>query len=122
MQNTNPLPDAPLSFREWWDEVGTENVITICKELGVGIEYLRFVRYRLKRPHYDLANKIIEAAKRNTPGFVPSLELMMEPIPPRIPNPQFPRRIQPSKAFLAHQEAAFQQDTGPLAATSNGQD
>jgi len=88
-----------LTLREWWDEVGTENVTKVAEHAGTNIAYLRLLRYRIKRPGYDLAIRLIEAAKLLTPRFEPSLELLMQPVPKREPDPNYSPAIQPSAAF-----------------------
>lgn len=103
MNKINPQP-TELTLRQWWDEVGTENVKLVADSLGSSMKYFKFLRYRAKRPGYNRALAIIQAANRFTPGFAPNLTLMMEPIPSRQPNPEHTLVLQPSKAFLKAQK------------------
>lgn len=88
------------SLRQWWDDVGTENVIRVTESIGSSLPHMRALRYRIKRPGKAMAAKIIAAAEVITPGFVPDFDVMREPIPPRKPNPNWSPKIQPSKDFL----------------------
>lgn len=97
----------PLSFRQWWDHVGTENAIRVAEELGTSLAYFRFIRYGLKRCSEPRALAIMEAAHRLTPGFVPDFLLLTEPVKhqfkPDQNGPKQPRKlgIQPSREFLS---------------------
>lgn len=88
---------SAMTLREWWDEVGTSNVLKVIAELKTSLSYMRLLRYRNKRPSYDLAKNIIESASRITPGFTPDLELMMLPIERKA---NYTPSIQPSAAFI----------------------
>lgn len=93
-----------LTLRQWWNHVGTANVKLVEADIGTSLAYLRLISYRLKRPSYDFAKKLIEAATRLTPGFAPDLELMMEPLPVRVPGR--PPVIPPSPEFQRSQRKA----------------
>ena len=94
-----------MNIRQWWDEVGTENVKLVAADIGTSIEYMRLLRYGIKRAGPDRAFAIIDAAKRITPGFEPALELLIAPVIKKTPNPNFTPTIQPSKAFLEATQA-----------------
>jgi len=94
-----------LTLREWWDEVGTENAQAVFRRMGRANSYMRHLRYRYKRPGYNTAVKLVELAKEMTPGFAPSLEKLMEPLPKRKPDPTFNPAIAPSARFLKAQAA-----------------
>ena len=94
-----------MTIREWWDEVGTENVMAITESVGTTFAYMRLLRYRAKRPGSDLALQIIAACEKLTPGFAPDLVLMIQPIK-KNNNPNYTAVIQPSKAFLSAMSGA----------------
>lgn len=96
------IPDR-LTFRQWWDVVGTAEATKVFQDVHTSISYMRLLRYRLKRPAITLSERIIEAANRITPGFAPDLWLMLEPLPKVDPTRKFERSIQPSAEFLAAQ-------------------
>lgn len=91
-----------LTFKNWWDHVGTENVQAVCSKLKTSMAYMRQLRYRTKRPSYDRATAIIGLAKEITPGFVPDMDLLMEPLPARESRPR--KQVKPpSPEFLRAQ-------------------
>lgn len=99
MNPSKKSPELPrLTLRDWWHEVGTAKVLEVVAEVGTSLPYMRLLSYRLKRPSYDMAQKIIAAARLHTKPFEPDLELMMAPLE-RRPNPHYSRTIQPSAAF-----------------------
>lgn len=91
-----------LTFKEWWDHVGTENVQTVCEKLGTSMAYMRQLKCRAKRPGYDRATAIIQLAKEITPGFAPDVDLLMQPLPARDQKPKKQAK-QPSPEFLRAQ-------------------
>lgn len=95
------LPHTPaqgMTIREWWSEVGTENVKLVIADIGTTMKYMRLLSYRCKRPGYDFAVALAASAERLTPGFVPSIEVMMTPLPERETKPM--TKINPSAAYL----------------------
>lgn len=93
-----------MSIREWWDHVGSDNAMKVAQELGTSYEYLRLLRYRMKRPSPDKARDIVNACNKITPGFAPDFEVMLEPTKPKPKT--FTRKIQPSAAFIKSMGAA----------------
>lgn len=100
-----------LTLREWWDHVGTENIERVVEDLGTSMNYMRRLRYSQNmRPSGRLALRIIDAARRITPGFEPSLLLMLEPpVRPEPANRPKGKKIPPSGRFLRDQQRVQQQ-------------
>lgn len=97
-----------LNLREYWDEVGTENMMKIIKGCKSSLRYFRAMRYGLKRCSEERAEKIVALAKKHTPGFAPDVELLIAGVPrdvehkqPRRHNMPGERYILPSKRFMA---------------------
>ena len=92
---------APMDFRAYWNEVGTENVSSIIQSIGSSMSYARLIKYGLKKPGQGFALAFIDAARKITPGWEPNLELMLRGVPRA--NKASGRTIQPSPEFLASQ-------------------
>jgi hypothetical protein len=71
----------PVNFRQWWDQVGTDNVQKVVLHTGSSFDYFKLLRYGIKKPGRDLALRIIEAARRVEPSCLPDLELLLRGVP-----------------------------------------
>lgn len=91
-----------LNLREYWEAIGTENMMKIIAEVGSSFGYFRALKYGPKRPSATMALRIIEAANRLTPGWAPDLELMVRGVP-APGRKRVGRLTPPSPEFLAHQ-------------------
>lgn len=91
-----------LNLREYWDEVGTENVLKIVADLGTSVAYFRMLRYGIKKPGRERALQIMESARNHTPTCVPDLELLLAGVPRAGKNPA--TTIEPSPRFLRSQK------------------
>jgi hypothetical protein len=109
-----PTPAASadkLNLRQYWDEVGTENIEKIIadmqKDAGckTSMAYFRLLRYGFKKAGPKTATRIIELANKHTPGFAPDFELLIRGVPRAEGGNGPKRRIQPSARFLAAQGA-----------------
>ena len=92
-----------MNLRQYWDEVGTANVHRVIDHLGSSLPYFRQLRYGLKTPSEEMAERIIEAAKRITPSCVPDAQLLRAGVPRATRKPG-----DPSPEFLAAQKRAKQ--------------
>ena len=91
-----------LNLREYWDAIGTSNMMKIIEEVGSSHGYFRGLKYGPKRPSATMALRIIEAAHKHTPGWAPDLELMVRGVP--APGTKRAGRITPpSEEFLRDQ-------------------
>lgn len=88
-----------MNLREWWDVVGTDNVMKIIERIGSNRQVFRQYRYGTKRPGVDRCQAIVELANEITPGFVPDLELLKAGVPMSYRTPGG-RTIPPSRAFV----------------------
>ena len=77
-----------LTLREYWDHVGTANMMKVIDEVGSSFGHFRSLKYGIKRPGAIMAISIIEAAKKITPGWAPDLEAMVR----GAPTPALKRR------------------------------
>jgi len=91
-----------MTIRQWWDEVGTDNVLKVVDEVGSSFNYFRMYRFNLKRPRPDRAREIIAACHKHTPGFAPDFVAMLDPVKKTNPS-EWNVKIQPSAAFRASQ-------------------
>lgn len=87
-----------LNLREYWDAVGTENMEKIIQDLGSSLKYFRMMRYGIKKPGGPQALRIIEAARKHTAPFEPSLELLLAGVPRAGRNPA--KQLAPTGDFL----------------------
>jgi len=71
-----------VNFRQWWDEVGTENAMKVADRVTTR-GYFKAFKYGMKKPGADMALAIIEAAREITPACVPDLELLIRGVPKR---------------------------------------
>lgn len=69
-----------LSITQWWEAVGPDKGMAVLTSAGASKGYAEHLRYHRRRPSYDMALRIIEAAKKATPRHVPDLGLLMEPV------------------------------------------
>lgn len=99
----SPKEAEHLTVREWWHHVGTDNVLLVVAELKTSLPYLRAIAYRYKVPSYKYAKALVAAAQRLTPGFVPDLERVLEPLPPKGGPRSRTFRNEPSAQYLQHQ-------------------
>ena len=92
----------PMSFSEYWEYIGTENVKLIIEMCESSIGYFRLIKYGYKKPGGILAIKIIRAARAITPGIEPDLELMLsaEPRPVGVKIDKKDRTYRPHPRFL----------------------
>lgn len=96
------LPNQPMNLREYWDHVGTANMMKIIEEVGSSYLHFRGLKYGMKRPSATMALAIIDAAKKHTPGWQPDLELLVRGVP--APGLKKRGRITPpSEEFLRDQ-------------------
>ena len=65
-----------LNFKDWWDHVGTVNVLAVLAHAKVKLPYARQMRYGAKVPGEFTARRLILAAITITPGWVPDYSLM----------------------------------------------
>jgi hypothetical protein len=91
-----------VNFRQWWDEVGTENAMKVADRVTTR-GYFKAFKYGMKKPGADMALAIIEAAREITPACVPDLELLIRGVPkagtggvlvPSPPSPGFVKAMQ----------------------------
>ena len=101
-ENSGEAAPVGMSLRTWWDEVGTANALNVAEAAACTESYFRVLKYSLKRPGYDLALRIIEAAHRLTPGFVPDLAVLMLPV--AVASAKADKSL-PSAAFMKAQAA-----------------
>lgn len=85
-----------LSFREYWNHVGTENIERIADFTGSSIAYLRGIKYGTKKPGEEIIDRIMAGAAKVTPGWAPDRKLMLAGDSTRVG-----RVIAPSKQFVA---------------------
>lgn len=93
-----------VSLYDWWQQVGTDNVEKVARVMKTSIGYLRALNYRLKRPSYPFAERLCATAQKVTPGFTPSIDELMRPLPAKRKATGRSRggpRIAPSAEFLA---------------------
>lgn len=110
----------PLNLREYWDAVGTANMLLIIEELGSSLKYFRMMRYGIKRPSGSQALRIVELARKHTAPYEPDLELLLSGVPragtnPVKPLPPAPEFVRARKRLLKQsetQEGADDQDEG----------
>lgn len=103
----NNSTNAPLTLRQYWTAVGTDNARKVAEKSGTTWQYMRTLVYSAtKRPSYKLALAIIKAADEITPGWAPDLHAMLG-------GPKEPRgrKTSPSPEFLASQQQRQQQAT-----------
>lgn len=105
MKKTEP---AKLNLREYWNEVGTENVRKIIDRLESSMAYARLLKYGLKKPGHGFALRFIDAARELTPGWEPNLELMLRGVP-KANNGLGGRITPPSPKFVKSQQKVRQQ-------------
>jgi hypothetical protein len=92
----------PLSFREYWEAVGTKNVEKVMKRAHSSMPVAKAIKYGSKCAHPDgLGARIVAAAEQITPGWAPDLKLLSE-FAPRGPG----RVTPPSPEFLASRKVA----------------
>lgn len=91
-----------LTVSEWWNHVGTANVMLTIKEAGTTYYYVRALKYRAKSCGQKTAEALHAAAQKITPGWAPSIELMTAPLPNREPKERW-ACIKPSPEFLRSQ-------------------
>lgn len=65
-----------ISLRDWWDDVGTDNVLKVADSIGTTMAYLRRLRYGA-RPSYYFAQDLIAAAQKLTMR-APTLEALLQ--------------------------------------------
>ena len=99
---------ATMNLRAWWDAVGTANVQLVIDDVGSSMAYFRLLKYGLKKPGATMSMKIIDAARRITPGFEPDLELLLRGAP-KNPSPTTGRLLPPSPEFVRAQKRAQKQ-------------
>lgn len=111
-RQTPEAPATKLNLRQYWDEVGTENIEKIIDglrkddpECKASMAYFRLLRYGIKKPSTAYALRIIDLARQITPGFEPDLELLVRGVPRSKSGKGGAHRIQPSERFLAAQGA-----------------
>lgn len=101
----------PLNFREYWDAVGTENVMKIIDELGSSLKYFRMIRYGIKRPGGPQALKIVELARKHTAPFEPDLALLLAGVPRAGHNPV--RQLAPGTEYIRARNRLLKQAAQP---------
>jgi hypothetical protein len=67
-----------MDFREWVEAVGVSHLGHLAEETGVSIGHIVHIRNGSRLPGSHLALKIIDYARRNTPGVVPDLEELLK--------------------------------------------
>jgi hypothetical protein len=73
-------PTKPLSIKQWKTLVGTKQAEQVFLSIGSSRGYMLATVYRIKRPSYDFAKRLIEAAKQLTPDHQPDLDVVMLPV------------------------------------------
>jgi hypothetical protein len=91
-----------MNFKQWWDTVGTVNVMRVAARLNTSVAYLKHLRYGTKVPSDDYAERIIAAAQAVTPGFAPDPVLLRNGVK-RVGRVN---RIEPAPEVVAAQKAA----------------
>ena len=92
------MKHKPLNLREYWDAVGTDNIVKIVDELGSSLKYFRMLRYGIKKPSGAQALRIIELARKHTAPYEPDLELLLTGVPRAGTNPI--KRLPPATEFV----------------------
>jgi len=86
-----------LNFRDYWDVIGTDEMMKVLARAGCKLQYARQFRIGVKIPGRVTAMSILDAARQETPGWEPDLELMLRGVDRAIiPG----SKIRPSKEFL----------------------
>lgn len=99
----------PMNLREYWDAVGTENILKIVDELGSSLKYFRMMRYGIKKPSGAQALRIIELARKHTAPYEPDLELLLSGVPRAGTNPI--RQLPPATEFLRARKRLLSKNT-----------
>ncbi|MFN3886113.1 MAG: hypothetical protein ACK4MG_04070 [Aquabacterium sp.] len=103
MQHKTSIVGA-LGLRAWMHHVGTENVKIMALEAKTSHRHIQNIAYSNAPIGYRLAKRIVEAAQKVTPGWVPDLVYLMERKGDVPPNRTGKGALQPSPEFIADQE------------------
>lgn len=79
MAAKKPSPPREVTPREYWDLVGRDTVKRVCVRAGTEYVYFKFIANKWKRPSIDLALKLHEASKEETPGLILAMSGMLIP-------------------------------------------
>ena len=96
--------NQPYDLASYWNIVGTDNIKLVIAEVQSSIPYFRVIKIGRKNISPVMAERIIAAARKHTPGFEPDFEMMVRPKPKYQPNPARGVKIGPSPEFLAAQQ------------------
>jgi plasmid maintenance system antidote protein VapI len=91
-----------LNFREFWDVVGTDNMLRIAKSIGSSQKMFQNLRYGMKYMSPKRADLIVKVALKLT-GMAPDHQLLIDGVPKAN---RFNLKIMPSAEFLASRKAA----------------
>jgi hypothetical protein len=92
-------PAQRMTLKQYWDHVGTQNIVKVIERVGSSLPYFRAMRYGQKPASVGYALRVIEAARKVTPGWEPDLDKLTEPV--KVKSKPAPRSILPSREFAA---------------------